>query len=94
MFFLSEIERIEREHSEEMAKGNTETDINYIKAGFDDIANDFGYFYSIYNLSKGDPTKYKELFSCSVAEVYRTSQVSNRVNRSEKLYHNLKQGKL
>ena len=77
-----------------MEKGYTATDVNYIKAGFDEISQDFGYLYSIYNIAKGDPTKYKGLFGVSVVEVYKTSQISNRVNKSEKLYHNLKQGKL
>ena len=91
---MSEVERIEVWHREEMEKGYTSTDVNYIKAGFDEISNDFGYLYSVYNIAKGDPTKYQKLLKCSVVEVYKTTQLSNRVNKSEKLYHNLKQGKL
>jgi len=91
---LSEIERIEQWNAEEMAKGYSDKDINYSKAGFDEVANEFGYFYSLHNISKGDATKYKAILSETVGAIYKTTHVSNRNNKCERLYHNLKQGKL
>jgi len=94
VFFFAEIERIEQWHSEEMARGYSNKDENYLKAGFDEIVNEFGYFYSIYNLASGDITKYESIFQKKVVEVYRTQQIQSRINKSEALYSRLKQGKL
>tara|TARA_R110002050_G_scaffold6127_2_gene25919 strand:+ start:135 stop:410 length:276 start_codon:yes stop_codon:yes gene_type:complete len=91
---LSEIERIEQWHSEEMAKGYSQKDINYTKAGYDEIVSEYGYFYTLFDLAKGDLSKYDDILKRKVVEVYRSQQLKSRINKSEALYHNLKQGKL
>ena len=77
-----------------MGRGYSNKDENYLKAGFDEIVNEFGYFYSIYNLASGDITKYESIFQKKVVEVYRTQQIQSRINKSEALYSRLKSGKL
>jgi len=65
----------------------------YLQAGFDQISSDYGYFYSLYSLSKGDLTKYKEILNETVVNVYRTSQLQSRINESERIYSDLKSRK-
>ena len=77
-----------------MVQGNSKKDIHYSNAGFDEIVNEFGYFYTVFDLAKGDVTKYKAIYNQTVAEVYRTQQIKGRINKAEALYSRLKQGKL
>ena len=90
-FFFEQINSIEEWNNRETLskKPNGE----YLQAGFDQISSDYGYFYSLYSLSKGDLTKYKEILNETVVNVYRTSQLQSRINESERIYSDLKSRK-
>jgi len=94
VFFFAEIERIEQWHSEAMARGYSNKDENYLKAGFDEIVNEFGYFYTVCVVAKAYGWTFEYIYSETVSAIYRLGQLQSRINKSEALYSRLKQGKL
>ena len=90
LFFFSEINRVESWDREQNSnsKGLSES---HAQAGFGEIVSDFGNLYSLYNLSKGDIIKSREILQMPVGEVYRWRQLQNRINESESRYQEFQQ---
>ena len=85
--FFEEIKRIEDWNREETANGTVNGD--HAQAGYNEIISDFGYMYSLYNLSDGDFTKSKEILRSCVGEVYRWQPLQSRNNAAEKKYQEI-----
>ena len=77
-FFFEQIEKVEDWNEKEtISKGLTHTQQ---QAGYGEIVKDYGFFYTLYNLANGDPTKYTQILeskSCrhiSYSTITKSSQ--------------------
>ena len=65
-FYLDEVERIEKRHAEQLPPGGYTS--QQIEAGYDKLANAFGFSYTLRYLEEVTPFRRSELLEWSIAE--------------------------